>query len=98
MRAYLVGLSAIVAVTAMASPCSAQGFRAEIHGGFDRVNGSDRGDSGAVYGIGLGYDLAVGNGAFVGADFSFDESSQKECEASAIVTNDELCLRAGRDL
>ncbi|HEX8442266.1 MAG TPA: outer membrane beta-barrel protein [Allosphingosinicella sp.] len=98
MRAYLVGLSAIVAVTAIASPCSAQGFRAEIHGGFDRVNGNDRGDSGAVYGVGLGYDLAVGNGAFVGADFSFDESSQKECEASAIVTNDELCLRAGRDL
>lgn len=98
MRAFLVGLSAIVAATVIASPCSAEGLRAELHGGFDRVNGGDRGDSGAVYGIGLGYDLAVGNGAFVGADFSFDNSSQKECEAGALVNNDELCLRAGRDL
>ena len=98
MRAYLVGLSAIVAVTAMASPCSAEGFRAEIHGGADRVNGNDRGDTGLLYGVGLGYDLAVGNRAFVGADFSFDESTQRECEASALVTNDELCLRAGRDI
>ncbi|HEX8400560.1 MAG TPA: outer membrane beta-barrel protein [Allosphingosinicella sp.] len=98
MRAYLVGLSVIAAMTAFASPCSAEGFRAEVHGGFDRVNSDEEGDSGAVYGIGLGYDLAVGNGGFVGVDLSFDDSSQKECEVGSIVANDELCVRAGRDL
>jgi outer membrane immunogenic protein len=31
-------------------------------------------------------------------DFSFDDSTQKECRTAALVNNDELCLRAGRDL
>jgi outer membrane immunogenic protein len=98
MRAYMLALTAAVAVAAIASPAAAEGFRAEIHGGWDRVNAEDVGDSGVVYGIGLGYDMKVGQRAFVGADFSIDDSSQKECEGSALVNNDELCIRAGRDL
>jgi outer membrane immunogenic protein len=98
MRAYLLGLTALVSMTAVASPCAAEGFRAEVHGGWDRVDAEDVGDSGVVYGIGLGYDMAIGERAFVGADFSLDDSSQKECEAGALVNNDELCIRAGRDI
>jgi outer membrane immunogenic protein len=98
MRAYLLGVSAILMAAAAASPAMAQGFRAEVHGGWDRVNAEEVGDSGVVYGIGLGYDKMLGERAFVGADFSIDDSSQKECEAGALVNNDELCIRAGRDL
>lgn len=98
MRAYLVGLTAIAAVTAVASPCSAQGFRAEVHGGWDRVNADEVDDSGIVYGLGLGYDFAVGEKAFVGLDFSLDDSTQKECATGAILAGDELCVRAGRDI
>jgi outer membrane immunogenic protein len=98
MRAYTFALSAVIAATVIASPAAAEGFRAEIHGGWDRVNAEDVGDSGVVYGIGLGYDMKVGERAFVGADFSIDDSSQKECEAGALVNNDELCIRSGRDL
>ncbi len=98
MRAYIVAITSILAMTAVASPASAQGFRAEIHGGWDRVQGDDQEDDGIVYGIGLGYDASIGENAFAGIDLSFDESSQKECERSAIVTNDEACLSAGRDL
>ena len=51
-----------------------------------------------MYGVGFGYDLNVGKKAFVGLDFSIDDSTMKECERSSILANDELCLRAGRDL
>ena len=98
MKTYLYALASVAVLAAAATPAAAEGFRAEIHGGWDRVNAEDVGDSGVVYGIGLGYDMKVGERAFVGADFSIDDSSQKECEASALVNNDELCIRAGRDL
>jgi outer membrane immunogenic protein len=98
MRAYVIGLTSLVALAVTASPAAAQGFRAEVHGGWDNVRGDGENDSGAVYGIGLGYDLKVGQNAFFGADFSLDESSAKECERSVLVANDRACLRAGRDL
>lgn len=98
MRAYLVGLTAAVAMMAVASPCSAQELRAEIHGGWDRVDADQIEDSGIVYGLGLGYDHALGDRAFVGVDFSLDDSSQKECAGGAVLSGDELCVRAGRDI
>lgn len=98
MRAYLVGVTAVMAMTAFVAPCSAQEFRAEVHGGWDRVNADQVDDSGIVYGVGLGYDHAIGEKAFVGVDFSLDDSSQKECATAAILAGDELCVRAGRDL
>jgi outer membrane immunogenic protein len=98
MRAYILALTSFVALTAAAAPAAAQGFRAELHAGWDRVQGDGQEDDGVVYGIGLGYDLAVSPTAFVGVDLSLDDSNMKECETSAILANDEACLRAGRDL
>jgi outer membrane immunogenic protein len=98
MRAYVIGIASLVALAATASPACAEGFRAEIHGGWDRVQGADQEDDGIVYGIGLGYDLNVGQNAFVGVDLSFDDSTMKECETGVNVANDIACLRAGRDL
>lgn len=98
MRAYLIGFASLVAIAATATPACAEGFRAEVHGGWDRVQGGGDHDSGVVYGVGLGYDLNVGKSGFVGVDFSLDDSTTKECERSSIVANDRACLRAGRDL
>lgn len=82
---------------ALASPCFAQA-RVEIHGGWDRVNSEELDDSGVVYGLGAGYDFSLGDKAFVGVDFSLDDSSQKECATAAILAGDKLCVRAGRDI
>jgi outer membrane immunogenic protein len=98
MRSCLIAFTSLVALAATAAPASAQGFRAEIHAGWDRVQDDVQKDDGVVYGLGLGYDLNVGRNAFVGVDLSIDDSTMKECETSAIVLNDEACLRAGRDL
>jgi outer membrane immunogenic protein len=97
MRSYLVVLSSFVAI-AVATPAAAEGLRAEIHGGWDHSSSADVDDDGIVYGIGLGYDMNVGQNAFVGVDFSLDDSTAKECETSVIVASDELCVKAGRDL
>ena len=94
---YSVALCGLLALAA-ASPAAAEGFRAEVHGGWDRLSTNDMEDSGVVYGVGFGYDWNVGGNGFVGLDFSVDDSTMKECETSALVANDRLCVRAGRDL
>ena len=81
-----------------ATPAAAQGFRAEVHGGWDHASADDEGESGLTYGIGLGYDLPVGERATVGLDLSADLSSLEECETSVVLANDRACLDAGRDL
>ena len=105
MRASIILITSLVALAATATPAAAQGqFRAEVHAGLDhtRSDGAaaddDFKESGVLYGIGFGYDMNVGQNAFVGLDFSIDDSTMKECATSAILANDELCLRAGRDL
>jgi outer membrane immunogenic protein len=98
MRAYLIAFTSFVALAATTAPASAEGFRAEVHGGWDRVQGAGDHEDGIVYGVGLGYDLNVGKSGFVGLDFSIDDSTAKECERSAILANDRACLKAGRDL
>ena len=98
MRASLILATSLIALAATATPASAEGFRAEIHAGWDRPKADGFKDNGVVYGVGLGYDFNVGQNAFVGVDLSLDDSTMKECETSAILANDELCLRAGRDL
>src|ERR1044072_4692243 len=100
MRAYLVVLSVVSSVFALAiaSPAAAEGFRAEIHGGWDHSSVSGEGDSGILYGVGVGYDMNLGSKAFIGVEANFDGSTQKECEASVIAANDRVCLRSGRDL
>jgi len=80
-----------------ASPASAQTFRAEVHGGWDRLTNDVRED-GIVYGIGAGVDFRVGRTLTVGAEANADFSNVEECGTGVIATGDELCVEAGRDL
>ena len=103
MKTYLYALAA-VAVLAAAAPASAEGFRAEIHGGWDHVRADGPGinnndsDSGIVYGIGAGYDFRIAPKVELGIDLSADLSTMEECETGVVVANDRACLDAGRDL
>ena len=97
MKTYLLALAS-VAVLAAATPAAAEGFRAEVHAGWDHARAAGEGDSGILYGVGAGYDVAIGEKAEIGLDLSADLSSMKECETGAVVANDQACLRARRDL
>ena len=104
MKTYLYALASVAVLAAAAAPASAEGFRAEIHGGWDHVradgpgNNNDDSDSGIVYGIGAGYDFDIGKKMQLGIDLSADLSTMEECRNSVIVANDRACLDAGRDL
>jgi outer membrane immunogenic protein len=86
-----------LALTAVATPAFAQteggqfqGPRAEIVGGWDRVQGDGDGKSGFTYGGAIGYDLQRGNVVF-GVDGEITGSTVKERDAG-------VTLKAGRDL
>src|SRR3712207_4655295 len=104
MKTYLYAFASIAVLAAAATPASAEGFRAEIHGGWDHVRAddgainSDDSDSGIVYGIGAGYDFRIAPKVELGIDLSADLSSMEECESSVLVANDQACIDAGRDL
>ena len=97
MRSYLAVLTSAVALLA-ATPAAAEGFRAEIHGGWDHTSADDEGDSGVLYGIGIGYDWDIGQRGFVGVEANLDDSTMKECESDVLLASDRACLRAGRDI
>jgi outer membrane immunogenic protein len=90
MKKYLIAAAAPIALFAAAAPASAQGFRAEIHGGWDQVSATNNEDNGIVYGIGLGYDIAISDKALIGLDLSADLSSLEECEAGVIKARRDL--------
>ena len=104
MKTTLYAFAAAAAIVAAAAPASAEGFRAEIHGGWDHVRADDNAintndsDSGIVYGIGLGYDVAIAPKVELGLDLSADLSTMEECETSVVLPGDRACLDAGRDL
>ena len=104
MKTYLYALASVAVLAAAATPASAEGFRAEIHGGWDHVRADDGAinsndsDSGIVYGIGAGYDFRIAPKVELGIDLSADLSTMEECESSVLVANDKACLDAGRDL
>jgi len=98
MRNIIVAFASLAALTAAAAPAAAEGFRAELHTGWDNVSAAGMDENGITYGVGLGYDWKIGRNAFVGVDLSLDDSTTKECETSVIVANDRACARAGRDL
>jgi outer membrane immunogenic protein len=102
MKTYLYALASVAVLAAAATPASAEGFRAEIHGGWDHVRadgpGNDNSDSGIVYGIGAGYDFRIAPKVELGLDLSADLSSMEECEGSVILANDAACIHAKRDL
>jgi outer membrane immunogenic protein len=102
MKTYLYALASVAVLAATATPAAAEGFRAEVHAGWDHVRaggpGSNDSDSGIVYGIGAGYDVAIASKVELGLDLSADLSSMEECEASVILVNDAACIHAKRDL
>jgi outer membrane immunogenic protein len=97
-------LAALLAGT-VATPALAQetgdgrftGVRVEGIVGYDTTKDDGEGRDGAVYGVGVGYDIQAGNVVFgVGAEAS--KSTIDECVTGAVVTGDELCVEAGREL
>ena len=97
MRSVIVALSTVAVLAIAATPASAEGFRAEIHGGWDHPSANGEHDDGIAYGVGLGYDFKLGDKAFIGPDLSLDGSSAKDCERSVLAANDRACFNAGRD-
>jgi outer membrane immunogenic protein len=98
MKTILYALASVAVFAATATPACAEGFRAEVHGGWDNARAAGDGESGIVYGIGAGYDIAVSPKVELGLDLSADLSTMDECEVSVVVTNDRACIDAGRDL
>jgi outer membrane immunogenic protein len=87
----------LAATPALAQDAAAEtgapvGPRVEALIGYDRVRAAGEKDGGVLFGIGAGYDFAVGNGVSLGADIEATESTQKEGD------EDIAEVKAGRDL
>ena len=98
MKKILIAMTATAATLVAATPACAEGFRAEVHTGLDIVSADDDSETGIMYGIGLGYDIAVSPKVELGIDLSADLASTEGCENSAILVNDRACFDAKRDL
>ena len=98
MKTILYALASVAVLAAAATPAAAEGFRAEVHGGWDHVRANGSGDSGIVYGIGAGYDFKIAPKVELGVDLSADLSSLEDCESGVILVNDAACIHAKRDL
>ena len=98
MKKILFATAASAAFLAAATPAFAQsaaapvGPRVEAVVGYDRVKALGEKDGGALFGIGAGYDFAVGPAVSLGADIEATESTQKEGD------EDIAQVKAGRDL
>lgn len=93
--AATVAFSAVPAMAQDAAPFT--GPRVEGLIGWDRVQAGGGHDDGAVYGLGVGYDQAIGNGKVIlGLDAELSDATTKEC--ATLNGTDSQCLRAGRDL
>ena len=82
----------LAATPALAQNAAPVGPRVEAIVGYDRVKGLGEKDGGALFGIGAGYDFAVGPAISLGADIEATESTQKEGD------EDIAQVKAGRDL
>ena len=98
MKKILFASVASVAFLA-ATPAVAQDTAAAIAGprvealiGYDRIRVDGEKDGGALFGIGAGYDFAVGNSVSLGIDAEATESTQQEGD------EDIAEVKAGRDL
>ena len=96
MSKYLIA-ALVVSAGAITAPAMAQdtdqsfsGAHVEALGGWDRVQGQERHDNGALYGVGAGYDLRRGNAVF-GIEGEASDSTQKK-ELGAVTE------KASRDL
>jgi len=100
MKTVLITMASVAALALTASPAAAQveGFRAEVHGGWDRVSNTGLDEDAITYGIGGGYDFRIGENAFIGVEANADLSSGEVCGTDVLEEDDEACVEAGRDL
>jgi outer membrane immunogenic protein len=91
-------LAAASTMTVIAAPAMAQaantapvGPRVEALVGYDSLKALGDDDQGVVYGVGAGYDFAVGNSVSLGLDVEATDSTQK-------IGNDDVYVKSGRDL
>ena len=87
-----VAFLAATPALAQDAPAAPTGPRVEALVGYDRVKAGGDHDGGVLFGIGAGYDFAVGNGVSLGADIEATDSTQKEGDA------DIAQVKSGRDL
>jgi outer membrane immunogenic protein len=98
VKKILFATAAASAALLSATPALAQdatavsGPRVEAVVGYDRVKALGEKDGGALFGLGAGYDFAVGPAVSLGADVEATESTQKEGD------EDIAQVKAGRDL
>ena len=90
--ASLASAAFLSATPAFAQAAAPTGPRVEAIVGYDRVKALGEKDGGALFGIGAGYDFAVGPAVSLGADIEATESTQK------IGDEDIAQVKAGRDL
>jgi outer membrane immunogenic protein len=98
MKIIAFALATATALALTATTASAEGLRVEVHGGWDRVSNGGVEEDGILYGIGAGYDVRVGENAFVGIDLSADLGTGDDCEEDVLVNGDEACVAVRRDL
>ena len=95
MKQILFATAASAAFLA-AAPAMAQtapaGPRVEAVVGYDKVKALGESDGGFLYGLGAGYDFAVGPAVSIGADIEASDSTQK------IGDDDIASVKSGRDL
>lgn len=81
MTKRFFGISLCLPIALLASTAahaeSFQGFRVDLHGGYDSVS-SEYTVDGAMGGIGIGYDIPVGESVVFGIEANFDYSSVKD--------------------
>ncbi|WP_298158779.1 outer membrane beta-barrel protein [Brevundimonas sp.] len=109
MGRWQLYLGAILGI-GMSGTAHAQGARAELHGGFDRVSHRSffsPSDStfgpveGGVSGLGLGYDAKIQGRIFAGIEGNVDFATGSRCQVNPLVLAPgifESCLSPGRDL
>jgi len=97
-----VAAAAAAAIAVPAPAASLSGPRVELVAGWDKPDfdfdppgGNDPGANGIVYGIGAGYDFAVGKTVALGIDLEASDSTSELDFASA---GDTVHFEAGRDL
>lgn len=95
---------AALAVAFSTAPAAAQDFagpRVEVHAGWDRVGIDDTGfrldqrEDDVTYGVGVGYDIALGERLVAGIEASFDLSETKFVEVAG---NTRVEAEAKRDI
>ena len=92
---------------ATTAPAMAQdGLHAEVQGGYDHMAlpdqtgnapGATVGGSRAVYGVGAGYDVALGGPVFAGIDTNLDFGSKTSCNTGVVAAGDQLCGKLRND-